>query len=527
MLRYLRFALLLWFFASWAEAQGGNETDLAEIYWDVLTSYHAFPPLDTAAVWQNGTVEPIQAVIAAIVVSVDVISPATSEFTVGMRKLLYWNREACNQTEAHQHACDNPILGLHFLTAKERVGDPEINYELHRDEAHTAEFAALGLPELTPSLDIVEEQVTFKQQFDMRTYPYEYHNLEIAYTSLYSSNIVNLTTFPVDAGAIIPSVPAGWTLQDVNCVVSTGQEGRAITEVSQGEIFFMTLLCTIQVSRRNTGWWMTSFLLFIGLNFMAFFGGLGLTSHVVAEAKDDKDKAREGLFDGMRINGVFSLGLLLTYVFQVEISPYGQSLEYWPSTAASTMIYILGLAGILVSSMVAMLMGLLAKKYLVVDGYTGGIKKAYDLKNVPVEGKQPEEAFPLRDIRKESPEQIPEPPKNQPSAAVFTKAKTHDKTGAEVKGESGVHPSPTADVTEGAGDEEVESHPAVMHAIPPVEKEDPPGAERAPVSRGGNTKRYNVLSGQEARVVNQFVWFDLIARVVGECAQMTEAQSWP
>lgn len=311
--------------------QESNETSLGQLYFDILTSYDAYPPLDSAAAWKNETITPIRAVIAGIVVSVDNISPSTSEFTVSTRKILYFDRNACNQTQAHQYACETQTGNLHFMLALRTVGDPDIQYELHQEQIHESEFELRGIPELTPSLDIIQDQVTYKQEFDVRTYPYEYHNLKIDITSLYSSNIVQLELLPLEAGMLQPTVPQGWTLRDVQCNVITSQAGRAISQLSDGgRIAFSTYSCEILVSRTNTGWWMTSFLLFIGLNFISFVGGLGFTSHIVAEARDDKDVARAGLFTGLRMNGVFSIGLLLTYVFQVQLSPYDESIEFWP-----------------------------------------------------------------------------------------------------------------------------------------------------------------------------------------------------
>ena len=89
----------------------GTAKELTELYFDVLTSYHAFPPLDRAAVWTNNSIDVslIPAVLAVNIVSIDVISPSTSEVIVSTRKLLHYNTQPCIQTDAHQHACDNPI----------------------------------------------------------------------------------------------------------------------------------------------------------------------------------------------------------------------------------------------------------------------------------------------------------------------------------------------------------------------------------------------------------------------------------
>jgi hypothetical protein len=83
--------------------------------------------------------------------------------------------------------------------------------------------------------------MTFQQQLDVRTYPYEYRNLEIKYTSFYSSNIVNMSTFPVQAGTSDPTVPAGWTPRDACCSITAGQRGRVFTEISEGEIYVPTV----------------------------------------------------------------------------------------------------------------------------------------------------------------------------------------------------------------------------------------------------------------------------------------------
>ena len=54
--------------------------------------------------------------------------------------------------------------------------------------------------------------------------------------------------FPLQAGTSDPTVPAGWTPRDTCCSITTGQHGRVITEVGEGEICVPTLNSVVQVS---------------------------------------------------------------------------------------------------------------------------------------------------------------------------------------------------------------------------------------------------------------------------------------
>ena len=162
----------------------------------------------------------------------------------------------------------------------------------------------------------------------------------------------------------------------------------------------------------NAGWWWTSFLLFAALITMAYAGSVGITSHLVAEARDDRDSARRALFDGTRLVGTYTVGLLLTYVFQVQISPYGQSVEYWPEFPTSSMIYVLGLIGIIVQSFAGLAGSLVFTRPLKGDGFVGDLLGPYDFDNLPVEGKVAEDRAPLvvNKWNPNAPATEPEPP---------------------------------------------------------------------------------------------------------------------
>jgi len=439
---------------------GGKLNDL---YFEFMSNVSAFPPVDAAEVWDNPSITPIQAAFATIIVSIDDIAPQNSEFTITTRDIMYFTKNDCNQTAAHRLACDTPIDKVHFLDPLRIKGEPTVMYAYNFDEIHKSEFESLGLGDLVPSADMVQGQTVFAQQFDVKTYPYEYHYLKVQYASQFSSEILNLTMFPgIDPGILRPSVPPGWTLHDIQCNTAVGEGGRAIA-LFQQRIVFPTYTCNILVSRNNTGWWFTSFLLFFGLNLVSYLASLGLASHLAAEGRDDKDQVRQALFSGMRLNGVFSIGLLLTYVFQVQVAPYDQSVEFWPSVAASTQIYILGLIGIMVMSFLALLSSLLSKKHLVEDGFVGNVRKPYDIKQLPVEGEAGEDKFPL--LRKY----------------------------ALVPRGSSVDHSPDE---EEAGDEQQ----AAKEPLPPT--------------RRVNMKVYPVLSLEDAKRINAIVRLDFFLRTV-------------
>lgn len=168
-----------------------------------------------------------------------------------------------------------------------------------------------------------------------------------------------------------------------------------MAELSGFDVSFATYKCIIAVSRTNQGWWLTSFLLFASLLTIAFLGSLGILSKYVAEARDDRDAARRAIYDGTRLEGTFAVGLLLVYVFQVEISPYGQPIEFWPRIPTSTMIYILGMLAIMAETAAGLFCSLAFTRPLKAEGFVGGLIVPYDIDELPKEGEVPEEEMPL------------------------------------------------------------------------------------------------------------------------------------
>jgi hypothetical protein len=181
---------------------------------------------------------------------------------------------------------------------------------------------------------------------------------------------------------------------------------------------------------------------------------------------------RGAIFEGLRVNGVYSFGLLLTYIYQVQQSPYDTPIEFWPDTPASSLIFMLGLMGILFNSLISIFMGSMMKKALVADGFVGGAIRAYDLNAVPKEPNHPESDAPLL---------------NRPGSAPVIRSPRlplGEKTDLGKRSANAVKDTPldeTAPADVGVGTDPVQA------------------------SRKKNQKEYNVLSLQEARWVNYFI----------------------
>lgn len=157
--------------------------------------------------------------------------------------------------------------------------------------------------------------------------------------------------------------------------------------------------------------------------------------------------------------GTYTMGLLLTYVFQVETSPYGQPVEFWPRVPASTMIYSLGMATIFVQAFSGLIGSFAFKRPLLSEGFLGHPVKTYDFETIPKEGEVGEDRSPLI-LRKYDP--LP--------------AQSYDEA---LQAEAQPAPDKT-DANEEA----------------PV---------RIPRIRRSNTKSYNVLSLREAKLIQSFV----------------------
>jgi hypothetical protein len=105
---------------------------------------------------------------------------------------------------------------------------------MYFEKVHEEDMIALGLGNLTPSMEVVEQQTTFFQQFDVESYPFEYHWLTFTFGNAYSDKIVNLTQFPIPPDVVPPTVPAGWTYQKAYCEVTTRESGE-ISGLGLGE----------------------------------------------------------------------------------------------------------------------------------------------------------------------------------------------------------------------------------------------------------------------------------------------------
>jgi hypothetical protein len=222
---------------------------------------------------------------------------------------------------------------------------------------------------------------------------------------------------------------------------------------------------------------MTSFLLFAAMILMAYAGSVGITSHMVAEARDDRDSARRALYDGTRLVGTYTIGLLLTYVFQVQISPYGQSLEYWPRIPTSTMIYVLGLLGIVLQSFAGLLGSAIFTRPLLAEGFEGGVFGPYNFEKLPIEGQVGEDRAPLLLKRFD-----PSPNESKPEEEIATADGPKEDEQAAEEG-------PKED------EKKIEEGP----------KEEGEVSTGIASVRKNNQKSYLVLSVEEALYINEFV----------------------
>jgi len=455
-----------------------DEKEIAAVYEHALLQYDVFPALDPdPSIWlgeSNTTIRPVEAVIAVIVRSIDSISPGSSEFAATTSSSIYWSKNDCNQTMTHKLACSKRLNrgeGLRFVRQENAVGGAlETTLQLFYPNAHQTVFEQLGLTDIQPNAEVIVATNTYKNSFDVRHFPYEVHALDLKFTSIYSSNVVRLSSFPnYDNGLVAPRVPAGWEYLGVDCRTFIDDTSRTISvlyesadeyDKERGGIQFYTYQCTIFVARKNAGWWMTSFFLFCALLVIAYAGSAGVISHMVAEKRDDIDGARQALFDGTRMIGTFTIGLLLVYVFQVDMSPYGRPIEAWPTIPASTMIYMLGLITIVVLSMSGLIGSLIFSHPFHYDGFVGGFLGPYDIAKCPIEGKAGEDRSPLL-LKKR---QYSEP---------------------DTDGDSDEDPALDNEQTKTAGE-----------SVDPVP---------LPATRRCNGKTYNVLSVEEAVQINIFV----------------------
>ena len=362
---------------------------------NVVSQYDSFPPLDSdPTVLKIEQPTPIHVLTNLQVISIDDIEPGKSQFTARVLSRTYWRTDACNQTNTHEYACKTILAGNkgNHLLKPDNIKEP-----VHQDmtirgkNMHRNAFDRMNMSEIVVDGEYIESIGKYNHQFDMKYYPWEIHGLELVYSSIYTSNIVEIETFQLnkDSKAQIP-VPGGWTFIGSYC--------EASNHTAYGGYYWSTITCKYYVTRCSIGWFVTSFLLFICLVFASFAGSVGLISHIVAESRDDRDEARRGLFIGARMIGTFTIGLLLTYVLQVEVSPYEKPLDFWPNIPASSSVYCLGLISLFSQSFVSLIGSHFLKRSLGNDGFVGHPTLTYRIDECPKEGDNDEIMDPL--IRK-------------------------------------------------------------------------------------------------------------------------------
>ena len=250
------------------EASSGNETmpidELAGLYLSTIGQFAYYPPEGDRPNDLEGT-KAIQVAASIQFTSIDTISPGESEFTVSYRAFMMWNKAQCNQSRTHARACD-PDKGtdFQFFTAPSLMGSSSNKYRMKFENLNAGVYQDAGLDYATPDGILIEQQSTFSKTFNVKYYPYEYHELELSFLSFYSNNLLELTTWPeVEPGGIKPSVPPGWSLEGIRCEVSLTDGNRQTDEVGGGEfeLLFGQLSCKIGVSRYISCWKMNTFFL--------------------------------------------------------------------------------------------------------------------------------------------------------------------------------------------------------------------------------------------------------------------------
>jgi hypothetical protein len=207
-------SLPLFLLASTTTARAETSEETAEYLLSVIAQYKAFPAIDPdPSIWETGDLNPIEVFAIQTVISIDAIAPGSSEFTATTRASYYWTADDCNQTDAHQFACDTTLSdgeGLRFFNSASAKDLPTRLLSFEEENIHRTVFEEDGRTDLIMNAQQVEARSRYSHSFDMRYYPWEIHALEIPLTSLYTTNIVKVTRFPNNIEAqIAPSVPNG------------------------------------------------------------------------------------------------------------------------------------------------------------------------------------------------------------------------------------------------------------------------------------------------------------------------------
>jgi len=150
---------------SFHSATGQTGEELASIYEDAFASYAVFPPINPdPSVWESDDVRPIEVVAGLVIVSVDDISPGSSEFTVTSRMTLYWRANDCNQTETHQLACDTKLsggAGTRFVSSDNAKAPPQVSLDLYLPTIHETIFESQGQTDIQPNAEFMESTSTY------------------------------------------------------------------------------------------------------------------------------------------------------------------------------------------------------------------------------------------------------------------------------------------------------------------------------------------------------------------------------
>jgi len=192
-----------------------NADDNAAYLLDLALTYPAYPPIDPdPSIWTEGNVKPIDVYVFQKILSVNSISPGSSEFTATTRTSYLWTPENCNQTQAQTYACETTLddgHGLKFFSSNKAKTLPERVLYFSQENVFSEQFEKDGKTDLILNMEVVETRGTYAKSYDMRYFPWEVHTLEIPLTSLYTTNAVNVMLLPGNVESKMkPLVPNGF-----------------------------------------------------------------------------------------------------------------------------------------------------------------------------------------------------------------------------------------------------------------------------------------------------------------------------
>lgn len=297
----------------------------------------------------------VQVLLALVDLSILKIDPADSSYTVRFQTDMFWERAACNTATVTLTACYERVGTWYFIVAPEHVGGSESVTASWTDVSGAGvvqDYFSNGCV----SGDYLEVRSAFTHNFDMSSYPFEAHVLELKLSSFYSSEYVELLLLNQAPKETASAIPASWTLQEHwrcsegnETTYPSGRYGRA----DGPSLTFDHITCTCLVTRVDWSWFLDSLLfsvLLLATNFFVQLGG------VVGPEMRPKD-----LPDALKVRAAASVGLTFTFSLTMKRKIYGVDAgSFAGHTPASLTIFTIGIVFLTLSSFWSASVGFLA-----------------------------------------------------------------------------------------------------------------------------------------------------------------------